>query len=130
MIFALSFSRHTKERVQVVVLYWPYNMSSAGLVTTYGFCSAARAGMGGITRTEQVAKVLQGKAVRTKVGEVLAILIVVAELSTLLDGGHQSKVAQGVVCQGIAGHIRRGTGHWRLSIHGGKEQREENQQEG
>ena len=58
--------------------------------------------MGFLARTEQVANFLQRETVRSKVGDELTILSVIAEHPTLLYCGNTSDTVQDVVIKSVA----------------------------
>ena len=79
------------------------------------------------TRAQEEAGFPKGEAVRTIVGDELAVIIVVTQLSTLLDVGHSSDTVQSIV---IASNVVRGTGHRRLSRYANNEERERKEKNG
>ena len=60
---------------------------------------------------------MKGEAVKTIVGDELAVIMVITELPTLFDGGHSSDAIKKIVIKNIASNIVRGTGYRRISRH-------------
>ena len=108
---------NTNKGCQIVVINGPHNIGATGLKASPCFGDTLATGMCLLTRIQKEAGLLEGEAIKTKVGKVMATLIIITELPALLNGGHSSNAIKEIVIKNIAGNIVASTGDWRIPSH-------------